>query len=279
MGLNKHGRIVSSSLGGISVEMGITGKFAVVTGGGAGIGQAIALALAQEGAHISILDVNLESASETAYQIRQLGRKAFICQADVSDPSAVNRAGNEILQHFGRIDILINNAGISHPAESILDLDLQHLEKVIGVNLNGLYFCCRRFGEEMVRQGSGVLINIASIAGITSLPLPVYGPTKSAVIMLTQILAKDWAKKGVRVNAIAPGYVLTPLLQRMIDEGLRDPDHLLGCIPMGTFIRPSDIANVAIFLCSEKARYITGITLPVDGGFLSSCGWRAYGYD
>src|SRR5208283_1636373 len=144
------------------------------------------------------------------------------------------------------------------------------------VDLKGVWLCARRVGREMVAKGTGAMVNVASVAGLTSLPLPVYGPAKSAVIMLTQILARDWASRGVRVNAIAPGYVLTPLLQGMIDKGLRNADTILSAVPMKEFIMPEDIANAALFLCSDLARFITGATLPVDAGFLSSGGWAAY---
>jgi NAD(P)-dependent dehydrogenase (short-subunit alcohol dehydrogenase family) len=261
------------------MELELKEKIAVVTGGGMGIGQAIALELAKEGAHVSILDINLEAANGTAAQIEKLGRRTLVCEADVSKASVVDKAIDQTLRDFGRIDILINNAGITHPSVSILDLDLEFLEKVTNLDLNGVYFCSRRVGKEMVRQGSGAIVNIASIAGLTSMPLPVYGPIKSAVIMLTQILARDWAQKGVRVNAIAPGYVLTPLQQWLLDKGLRNRDHLLNYIPMRKFIMPSDIAFAAVFLCSDKAQFITGVTLPVDAGVLSTGAWKAYGYD
>ena len=259
--------------------MQLKDKVAVVTGGGMGIGQAIALALAKEGAHIAILDVDMEAANETASQIMDLGQETLVCEADVTSPTAIDKATDETLERFQHIDILINNAGITHPSVSILDLDLDFLDKVAGVDLKGVYICSRRIGKEMVARQSGVIVNIASVAGLTSLPLAVYGPVKSAVIMLTQILAREWAQKGVRVNAIAPGYIMTPLLQGMFDKGLRNPDKILSHVPMKKFIMPSDIGDAAAFLCSEKARFITGITLPVDGGFLCEGGWNAYEVD
>ena len=244
-----------------------------------GIGQAIAFTLAQEGAYVSVLDINVKAANQVASQIEEKGGSVLVCEADVTEPSDVDRSINQTLAQFGRVDILINNAGTTHPSGSILDLELEWFDKVVDLDLKGVYICSKRVGKEMVDQRSGVVINIASVAGMTSFPLPVYGPVKSAVIMLTQVLARDWARHGVRVNAIAPGYVLTPLLQDLIDKGLRSPDTLLNYIPMKEFVMPSDIANAAVFLCSDRARYITGVTLPVDAGFLSAGGWRAFGYD
>ncbi len=256
--------------------MDFHGKVAVVTGAGMGIGRAIALAFARKGAQLAILDVNEEAAEETCAQVRKAGCQCLVCETDVSQEQSVDQAVAKIVSELGQIDILINNAGVSHPAISILELDVEFFHKVMDVDLKGVWLCARRVGQEMVARGTGSMVNVASVAGLTSLPLPVYGPAKSAVIMLTQILARDWASRGVRVNAIAPGYVLTPLLQGMIDKGLRSADTILSAVPMKEFIMPEDIGNAALFLCSDLARFITGATLPVDAGFLSSGGWAAY---
>lgn len=253
-------------------------KVALVTGGGMGIGQAIALGFAQAGAHICILDVQTKGAQETASQIEGMDRKALVCEANVTDVSAVDRAVDQVLEKWGKIDILVNNAGITHPAVSIMDLDLEFLDKVTNVDWRGVYICSRRVGKEMIRQESGNIINISSITALVSVPLAVYAPIKSAIVMFTQVLARDLAPHGVRVNAIAPGYVLTPLLQGMFDSGLRNPDTILSGIPMKKWIMPSDIADAAVFLCSDRASCITGVTLPVDAGFAVEGGWKAYGY-
>jgi NAD(P)-dependent dehydrogenase (short-subunit alcohol dehydrogenase family) len=259
--------------------MDLQDKVAVVTGGGMGIGQAIALTFAQAGAHICILDIQAQVAKETAAQIEDLGREILISETDVTDIPAVDRAVNKILKKYGRIDILVNNAGITHPAVSIVDLDLEFLDKVTDVDWKGVYICSRRVGKEMIEQKSGCIINISSITALVSVPLAVYAPIKSAIIMFTQVLARDLATHGIRVNAIAPGYVLTPLLQGMFDSGLRNPATLLNGIPMKKWVMPSDVADAAVFLCSEKARCITGVTLPVDAGFAVEGGWKAYGYE
>ncbi|MGC9324942.1 MAG: SDR family NAD(P)-dependent oxidoreductase, partial [Desulfomonilia bacterium] len=181
------------------------------------------------------------------------------------------------LEAFGRVDILVNNAGTTHPTQSIFDLDLEYVDRIFDVDYKGLYLCCRRAGKEMVAQGSGCVINISSIAALTPLPLVMYGPMKSAVNMLTRILAREWADRNVRVNAIAPGYVLTPLIQGMIDSGQRDPKTLLDRIPMHSMMDPEDIAQASVFLASDDARFITGVILPIDGGWLTDGGWSAYG--
>jgi NAD(P)-dependent dehydrogenase (short-subunit alcohol dehydrogenase family) len=173
------------------------------------------------------------------------------------------------------LDILVNNAGVTHPAQSILDLDLDLLDRVFAVDFKGVYLCSRTGGRAMLAKG-GVILNISSIAGLTPLPLPVYGPMKSAVNMLTRILAREWAECGIRVNAIAPGYVLTPLIQGLIDKGLRNPGRIIERTPMKTMLSPEDIAAAALFLASDAARHITGAVLPVDAGWTADGGWSAY---
>lgn len=256
--------------------MELLNQVAVVTGGAMGIGKAIALALAKEGADVAIPDLKFAEAKETAAEIQSLGRKAVPIEADLSSAADVDRVFEQTTKDFGKIDILINNAGITHPTVSILDLDLEYVDKVYTINFKGVYLCSRQAGQVMVKQKRGCIINISSIAGVASLPLVVYGPMKSAVIMLTQILARDWAKFNVRVNSIAPGYILTPLIEKVIEKRQRDPELLIKRIPVGKIIEPEEVANAALFLASNRARYITGITLPVDGGWLSDGGWSAY---
>jgi len=257
--------------------MNLSGKIAIVTGGGMGIGKAIALTFAKAGANISIPDIDLGAAKQTAMEVQALGRKGIAIKADVSVKDEVDTLVNETVEAFGKIDLLVNNAGITQLPVSILKLDMDVWERVTDVDYKGVYLCCRRAGREMVKQRSGGVINISSIVGMASLPLVAYGPAKSAVIMLTKILAAEWGKYNVRVNAIAPGYTLTPLLKERIERGERDPELLKRRTPMGGLIEPEDIAEAALFLASDKARYITGVTLPVDGGFLADGGWIAYG--
>jgi NAD(P)-dependent dehydrogenase (short-subunit alcohol dehydrogenase family) len=254
----------------------LKGKVAIVTGAGDGIGQAIAVAFATKGATIVVPDLNPEAAGRTAREILDLGQKALVIEADVSEHDQVEKIFDKTIDTFGKVDILVNNAGTTHPAVPILDLDLEYLDKIFAVDYKGVYLCSRRAGREMVQQKSGCIINISSIAGLTPLPLPVYGPMKSAVNMLTRILAMEWAQYNIRVNAVAPGYVMTPLMKSMIESGQRDPDLLLDRIPMGEMAGPSDIAGAAVFLASDQARYITGSILPVDGGWLTDGGWSAY---
>jgi NAD(P)-dependent dehydrogenase (short-subunit alcohol dehydrogenase family) len=254
--------------------MSFAQKVAVVTGGGMGIGEAMVKAFAREGAKIVIGDINLEAAQKV---IREIEEQGLAVQMDVSVKEDVDRLAEKTLQAFGRVDILINSAGITQIPLSILDLDVETWQKVTDIDYKGTYLCCRRFGKEMVRQQSGSVINISSVVGFASVPLVAYGPAKSAIIMLTKILATEWGRFNVRMNCIAPGYTLTPLLKGAIERGERNPEQIINRTPMGRLVEPEDMAQAALFLASEKARFITGVTLPVDAGFLADGAWAAYG--
>ncbi len=252
----------------------LSGKNAIVTGAGAGIGREIALALTGAGARVMAADLDQDSAGETA---ELCGAGALWQRADVTSPGEVDAMFDRALAEMGPLDILINNAGVTHPAVSILDLDLEHLERVFAVDYKGVYLCSRRAGKEMIAAGrGGAVVNISSIAGLTPLPLAVYGPMKAAVNLLTRILARDWAAQGIRVNAVAPGYVLTPLMKGMIERGERDPSLLLKRTPMDTLLEPGEVAAAVLYLVSTGARHVTGAVLPVDAGWLTDGGWSAY---
>jgi len=156
-------------------------KVAVVTGGASGIGKTIAVAFAEVGATVVIPDLDAEGAEETSREIKRLGQKSFSIESDVANPDHVDRIFDNTLDEYGKIDILVNNAGTTHPAVSILDLDLEYVDRIFAVDFKGLYLCSRRAGREMIRQNNGCIINISSIAGLTPLPLVMYGPMKSAV--------------------------------------------------------------------------------------------------
>jgi len=255
---------------------GLKGKVAIVTGGASGIGKTISVAFAEAGATVVIPDLDAEGAEDTSREIKRLGQESFSIESDVANPDHVDLIFNKTLDEYGKIDILVNNAGTTHPAVSILDLDLEYVDKIFSVDFKGVYLCSRRAGREMIRQNNGCIMNISSIAGLTPLPLIMYGPMKSAVNMLTKILAREWAQYKIRVNAIAPGYVMTPLIKNMIEKGQRDPQLILDRTPMKNMLDPMDIAKAVLFLVSSEARYITGAVLPVDGGWLSDGGWAAY---
>jgi NAD(P)-dependent dehydrogenase (short-subunit alcohol dehydrogenase family) len=224
----------------------LSGKIAIVTGGGSGIGESIAKLFAQEGANIVIGDINIKSAQKVIEEIEGMGRKGLSVQMDVAAKEDADRLTVEALREFGRVDILINNAGITQPPLSTLELDIETWERVTNVDYKGVYLCSRSVGDVMVKQRSGSIINISSIIGLASAPLVTYGPAKSAIIMLTKILATEWGKYNVRVNAIAPGFTLTPAQGEYRERSTRsrDDDQKNS---YGRLIEPEDILMLPFF--------------------------------
>ena len=246
------------------VDLGfpLTGKTAVVTGGGSGIGAAIASAFATKGARIAVVDLNADAARRHADTVGNDSR-GFRC--DVSDPASVTATVDEVLAAFGRIDILVNSAGIVMlaPAE---DLPLNAWDTTIDVNLKGTFLVCQAVGRHMLDAGGGAIVNMASQAATVALDQHVaYCASKFGVVGVTKVLASEWGGRGVRVNCISPTVVLTELGHKAWD-GPRG-DELKKHIPVGRFAYPNEIAAAAVFLASEAAAMITGADLLIDGGY------------
>jgi len=239
----------------------LIGRRAVVTGAAQGIGFEIAKALQEAGAQVVIADLNEELGTESAGRLNGTFQKI-----DVSKPESVKEAASKLKQ----VDILVNNAGIvrNTPAEETTN---EEWRSVLSVNLDGVYWCCREFGSTMLARGKGSIVNLASMSGLISnypQPQASYNASKAGVIHLTRSLAGEWAKRGVRVNAIAPGYVGTELTQKglAIEEWSR---VWLSATPMGRVAEPKEIAPAAVYLASDAASYVTGSVLVVDGGYTS----------
>ena len=245
------------------------GKAALITGSGRGIGRAMALTFAKAGADICVNDVNLEAAEETAEEIRGLGRKAIAVKADVGDPDQVDAMVGRTISELGGVHILVNNAGIVDQAVPTIESDISRWDEVFRVIVRGTYLCCRSAGKWMVENRTGKIVNISSVAALTGLaPRPAYVPAKGAVIDLTHTLAVEWAPYGINVNCITPGFTLTPLSQEAFRRAGADLAKVGQNVPMGRLAEPQDIADATLFLASDQARYICGVTLPVDGGWL-----------
>jgi len=250
--------------------MRLEGKVALITGSGRGIGQTMALFFAREGADVAVNDVDLPSAEKTAEEIRLIGRKAIAIKADVGNPDDVDVMVGQIINEMGGVHILVNNAGILDEAVPTVESSVGHWDEVIRVILRGTYLCCRRVAKWMINNKTGKIVNIASVAAMAGLaPRPSYGPAKAAVIQLTRTLAVEWAPYNINVNCIAPGFCLTPLVEEAFKKANADLTLIGKQIPLGRMANPDDIADVALFLVSDEARYITGVTLPVDGGWLA----------
>lgn len=246
----------------------LTGKNALITGGGRGIGREIAETLAKAGANIAIAELDPATASECAEAIRSIGCDALAVQTDVRDSASVDSMTQQVVAHFGHIDILVNNAGIAFnvPAEDISD---EQWLNMMAVNLNGVFWCCRSVGRHMLARGSGSIVSLASMSGhIVNKPQPQahYNTSKAAVIMLTKSLAAEWAARGVRVNCVSPGYIGTEMTKRSLTMPER-ASTWLEMTPMHRIGTPADIAHAVWYLASDAAAFATGTDLIVDGGY------------
>jgi 2-deoxy-D-gluconate 3-dehydrogenase len=245
------------------LSLSLDGKVAVVTGAGRGLGQACALSLAQAGASVALLARSAGELAETAERIEALGRRAAILPTDVTDERAVEEAANEVLSRFTRVDILVNNAGIAHVAP-LVELELKDLRRVLDVNVVGTILCARAFGAHMVAQRSGAIINVASVAGLNGEPdLTAYCASKGAVIAFTRALAAEWARHGVKVNAVAPGWFRTDMNKDAFDDPKIAP-KLLARIPLRRAGDPKELGPLIVYMAT--AEFMTGSIVTLDGG-------------
>jgi 3-oxoacyl-[acyl-carrier protein] reductase len=241
----------------------LTGKVALVTGAAQGIGRAIALLLARNGADIVVSDINLEKAEETAKEIRAIGPKATAVKVDVSNLSDVERMVEAIIEKLAKIDILVNNAGITRD-KLILRMTEDDWDAVLGVNLKGTFNCTKTVVRHMAKQRSGKIVNIASVVGeMGNAGQANYSASKAGVIGLTKTIAREYAQRGINVNAIAPGYIETPMTDALPEKA---KEELKKLIPMERLGKPEDVAEAVLYLVCEESSYITGQVLNVNGG-------------
>jgi 3-oxoacyl-[acyl-carrier protein] reductase len=241
----------------------LVGRVALVTGAAQGIGKSIALLLAQNGANVVVSDVNIGKAEETVKEIQALGRRAMAIKVDVANFREVEQMVDAILEHFGQIDILVNNAGITRD-KLILRMTEEDWDMVLNVNLKGTFNCTKAVLKQMSKQKSGKIVNIASVVGeMGNAGQANYSASKAGVIGLTKTLAREFARRGINVNAIAPGYIETPMTD-VLPETVKD--ELRRMIPMERLGKPEDVAEAVFFLVSENSSYITGAVLNVNGG-------------
>ncbi len=234
-----------------------------ITGATQGIGRSIAIGMAREGAHIGVAGRNIEKAETVAEEIRSLGTKSLAIKLDVSNSEEVRAAFEKFMMEYGRIDVLINNAGITKDA-LMLRMKDDDWDSVLNTNLKGTFLCCKEAIKVMTKQHSGKIINISSVAAFTGNPGQTnYSASKAGIIGLTKTIAKEYASRGITANAIAPGFIQTAMTDALPDKF---KEEMKKSIPLGQFGLPEDIANAAIFLASKGADYITGQVFHVNGG-------------
>jgi NAD(P)-dependent dehydrogenase (short-subunit alcohol dehydrogenase family) len=248
----------------------LKGRVAIVTGGSIGLGRQIAQGLAEMGADVVLCARKVSRCEDTARELAQLGVRTLAVECDVTQPESVDRATEEVVRQFGRIDILVNNAGISWGAP-FEQMKLADWERVLSTNLTGTFLMTQSVGRVMISQGSGSVVNVASVAGIAGAPAEVvqataYHASKGAIIAFTKDLACKWAVHNIRVNALAPGWFPTHMSDWVIEH---KKDMLLDTIPMRRFGGGDDLKGAAVFLASEASAYVTGQVLVVDGGITS----------
>jgi NAD(P)-dependent dehydrogenase (short-subunit alcohol dehydrogenase family) len=249
--------------------MTFSGHVALVTGAGSGIGRAVALAFAEEGIRVVVADIDDKGGEETVRLIRQKGGESIFAKCDVSQEDMVKATIADVVKDWGRIDYACNNAGIHATLpHSLSDVEKEDWDRIIAVNLTGVFFCMKHELKQMVNQGAGVIVNMASAAGIVAEPgSPAYTASKHGVMGLTKSAALDCARDGVRVNAVCPACVDTPMLA-MAPEEVRQ--FLKTLHPIGRFGTPEEVAAAVMYLCSDQAGFTTGTGIILDGGALAS---------
>lgn len=243
---------------------------AIVTGGASGIGEATVRKFVAAGWRTVMADVNVERGAAIAAELSEAGGAVTFSRLDVADQDAVEAFADDVYATYGSVAALVNSGGVLQNAVRITEMPMADFDRIIDINLRGSLLMGRTFGRRMAETGSGAIINLCSLTTFQATPQPAYGMSKSALKMLTEVMAAELGPQGVRVNAVAPGYTLTPAMKQRIDSGERDPAAILGKSALRRFVEPREVAEAIFFLCSPAATAITGVTLPID------CGWLVY---
>jgi NAD(P)-dependent dehydrogenase (short-subunit alcohol dehydrogenase family) len=250
-----------------------TRSVAVVTGGASGIGEATARRLAADGHSVAIVDLNTTAGEAVALSIGE-GARFYAC--DVADAKAVEAVAARVEADLGPAGLLVTCAGLIPAPESIMEMDMAAHDRMWQVNYNGTLHCCRAFARQMIPRKAGAIVTIGSITRRLPLPIPAYNMGKAVIERRTQLLAVELGRHGIRVNSIAPTYVMTPPLRAKVASGERDMGKIMAVHALPNLPEPADIANAIAFLCSDQAKAVTGILLPVDAGWLAAVSYRTY---
>lgn len=247
------------------------GKVALITGAASGLGRATALLFAQHGAKVIVSDITIDGGHETVKMIQDKGGDATFIECNVANEESVNNLISKTIETYGRLDYGINNAGIGGIWTATHKYPTDNFEKVMAINTTGVFMCMRAELDVMTKQGSGAIVNVSSVAGLSGFPNNVaYAASKHAVVGMTKSAGLEYAKKGIRVNAVCPVFTITPLVTGMFDViGDDMKDKLEASIPMKRFGKPEEIAEAIVWLCSDASSFITGHALPIDGGMVA----------
>jgi NAD(P)-dependent dehydrogenase (short-subunit alcohol dehydrogenase family) len=247
------------------------GKVALVTGGSSGIGRAAAQIFAREGAKVAVADVDVEGGEETVRLIEAEGGQVLFAKADISKATEVEALIKKIVETYGRLDCALNNAAIEGEAAPTVECSEENWDRTVGNNLKGTWLCMKYELRQMLEQGSGAIVNMTSILGMAGFPgVPAYAASKAGIVGLTKTTALECAELGIRVNALCPGITRTPMLERILRPSPEfEAAHLGQVMPTGRMAAPEEIAEAALWLCSDAASYVVGHTMTVDGGYLA----------
>ena len=248
----------------------VEGKVALVTGGSGGIGRATSLVFAQEGAKVVVADLLAEAGEETVQLIKSAGGEATFVKVDVTQAAEVEAMVKQVVKTYGSLDCAFNNAGIEGGMAKTGDYAEDRWDQVININLKGVWLCMKYEIQQMLSQGSGAIVNTASVAGLVGFRHgPAYVASKHGVNGLTKTAALEYAKAGIRVNAVCPGVIKTPMFERGVQKNPRLEERFAAIHPIGRVGNPEEIGQAVVWMCSEAASFVTGIQMPVDGGFVA----------